>query len=85
MNDAMLLLFTNFIVGVDSLLLEVYWRHQMQIDLDQTSESYLRTMKMPSSVVVLDGLYRASEDLTILNSIYWKGPDLVFHLNEICS
>uniref|UniRef100_A0A1I7VL60 DDHD domain-containing protein n=1 Tax=Loa loa TaxID=7209 RepID=A0A1I7VL60_LOALO len=58
--------------GVDSLLLEVYWRQQMQIDLDQATESYLRTMKMPTSVVVLDGLYRVAEDLTMLNSIYWK-------------
>ncbi|VDM19555.1 unnamed protein product [Wuchereria bancrofti] len=58
--------------GVDSLLLEVYWRQQMQIDLDQNTESYLQTMKLSTSVVVLDGLYRASEDLTMLNSIYWK-------------
>lgn len=58
---------------MDSLLLEVYWRQQMQIDLDQVTESYVQTIKMPTSVVVLDGLYRASEDLTILNSIYWKG------------
>uniref|UniRef100_A0A0R3RT61 DDHD domain-containing protein n=1 Tax=Elaeophora elaphi TaxID=1147741 RepID=A0A0R3RT61_9BILA len=58
--------------GADSLLLEVYWRQQMQIDLDQATESYMRTMKMPTSVVVLNGLYRASEDLTMLNSIYWK-------------
>ncbi|KAM3718320.1 Intracellular phospholipase [Dirofilaria immitis] len=58
--------------GMDSLLLEVHWRQRMQIDLDQTTESYLRTIKMPTSVVVLDGLYRVSEDLTMLNSIYWK-------------
>ncbi|VDO33198.1 unnamed protein product [Brugia timori] len=51
--------------GVDSLLLEVYWRQQMQIDLDQNTESYLQTLKLSTSVVVLDGLYRASEDLTI--------------------
>ncbi|CAG9535362.1 unnamed protein product [Cercopithifilaria johnstoni] len=58
--------------GADSLLLEVYWRQQMQIDLDQATESYVQIMKMPTSVVVLDGLYQASEDLTMLNSIYWK-------------
>ncbi|VDK78447.1 unnamed protein product [Onchocerca ochengi] len=58
--------------GMDSLLLEVYWRQRMQIALDQTTESYLQTIKMPTSVVVLDGLYRVSEDLTVLNSIYWK-------------
>ncbi|VDK77513.1 unnamed protein product [Litomosoides sigmodontis] len=58
--------------GADSLLLEVHWRKQMEIDLDQATESYMQTVKIPTSVVVLDGLYRASEDLTTLNSIYWK-------------
>lgn len=66
-------MFKDLISGADSMLLEVYWRQQRQIDLDPITESHFRTAKIPSSVVVLDGLYQASEDLTVLNSIYWKG------------
>ncbi|VDN07388.1 unnamed protein product [Thelazia callipaeda] len=65
--------------GADSLLLEIYWRQRMNVALDHVTESYLLNIKLPSSVVVLGGLYRASDDLTMLHCIYWKDDSI-----EIC-
>lgn len=59
--------------GADSLSLEIHWRHQNNVEIDQASVPDRKSHKHPNSVVVLDGLYRASNDSSTLHSIYWKG------------
>ncbi|VDM59435.1 unnamed protein product [Angiostrongylus costaricensis] len=61
--------------GRDSLLLEAKYRAVFGVPLDDqmTVELLERGFTSRQSVVVLDGLYKANDDLTRVEAIYWKG------------
>ncbi|KIH45605.1 hypothetical protein ANCDUO_24354 [Ancylostoma duodenale] len=61
--------------GRDSLCLEAKYRSVFSIPIDDqmTVELLEHGFTFRHSVVVLDGLYKVNEDLTKVDSIYWKG------------
>ncbi|CAJ0606780.1 unnamed protein product [Cylicocyclus nassatus] len=60
--------------GRDSLILEAKYRSVFSIPIDDqmTVELLEHNMSVAHSVVVLDGLYKVNDDLTKVESIYWK-------------
>ncbi|KAF8363928.1 ipla-1 [Pristionchus pacificus] len=56
--------------GQDSIRLEIRWRQDHGMEIDQNTESY--KAHMGEDVVVLDGLYRMNEDHSKITAVYWK-------------
>ncbi|KAJ1353811.1 hypothetical protein KIN20_010565 [Parelaphostrongylus tenuis] len=65
---------TNF-NGRDSLILEAKYRTVFGVPMDDqmTVELLERGLTSRHSVVVMDGLFKANDDLTKVEAIYWKG------------
>uniref|UniRef100_A0A7I5E882 DDHD domain-containing protein n=1 Tax=Haemonchus contortus TaxID=6289 RepID=A0A7I5E882_HAECO len=61
--------------GRDSLFLEAKYRSVFSIPLDEqmTVELLENGFTFRQSVVVLEGLYKANDELTKVEAIYWKG------------
>ncbi|GMR36457.1 hypothetical protein PMAYCL1PPCAC_06652 [Pristionchus mayeri] len=59
--------------GQDSIRLEIRWRQDHGMEVDQSTESY--KAHIGEDVVVLDGLYRMSEDHSKIAAVYWKDDE----------
>lgn len=59
--------------GQDSIRLEIRWRQDHCMEVDQHTESY--KAQIGEDVVVLDGLYRMTEDHSKITAVYWKDDE----------
>ncbi|GMT14426.1 hypothetical protein PFISCL1PPCAC_5723 [Pristionchus fissidentatus] len=59
--------------GQDSIRLEIRWREDHSMEVDQQAKSILT--QMGEEVVVLDGLYRMSDDHSKITAVYWKDDE----------
>uniref|UniRef100_A0A183CHZ1 DDHD domain-containing protein n=2 Tax=Globodera pallida TaxID=36090 RepID=A0A183CHZ1_GLOPA len=66
--------------GFDSTVLEIAYRRKVGMPLDEAAKTHVEKVAIPtSSVIVLDGNYRADEQMESVSAIYWGEDTLKIH------
>lgn len=64
------------ILGYDSLVIEVAWRHRNGFVVDSDTQEIFDEMPRTDDVIVLEGLYMLDKKAENLDSVYWKDESL---------